>query len=89
MSAGWDFDISRAPRGFIAITTVQTAKGPRQSSRFIAQRVILATKCDKVVLSQYLPDEERWLMLGKGEVPVAWQRWPEYPHEAVVQSEVA
>jgi hypothetical protein len=79
----WNNDMSQAPRGFVAHTTVSTANGPRSSSRFIAQRLILATKCGKVTLSQYIPDEERWMMLSKGEEPVAWQRWPEHPSSEV------
>lgn len=73
----WSSDISQAPRGNMVETTVQTSKGPRTTSRLVPTKVILTTKCGKVTLSQYIPDEERWLMLGKGEQPVAWQPWPE------------
>lgn len=73
----WNTDISQAPRGKTVETTVMTAKGPRKISRFVPVRVILTTKCGKVVLSQYIPDDERWLMLGKGEQPEAWMPWPE------------
>lgn len=79
----WNFDISQAPRGKMVETIVQTAKGARHQSRFVPQRVILATKCGKVVLSQYYPYEERWLMLGKSEEPVAWFAWPEHPSHSV------
>lgn len=43
--------------------------------------VILATKCGKVIKSQWLVNEGRWLNLAKKEVPVAWQPWPEHPLE--------
>lgn len=78
----WNFDISQAPRGKMVATTVQTKDGPRQSSRFVPDRIILATKCNKVTLSHYLPDDERWLMLGKDEQPVAWMAWPEHPNSS-------
>jgi hypothetical protein len=76
----WNFDISQAPRGNTVSFTFETAKGPREVSRFIPERVILATKCDKVTLSKFIPDENRWEMLGKGEEPVAWMPWPTHPH---------
>lgn len=80
---GWNFDISQAPRGRDVTTVVDTPKGQRMVTRFVPQRVILATKCGKVVLTQYVPgDEGRWLMLGKGEEPVAWLAWPEHPNSA-------
>lgn len=43
------------------------------------KRVILATKCGKVTTSRYLPKEDRWEMLAKGEQPTAWHSWPTYP----------
>lgn len=76
----WNTDISQAPRGKTVEATIQSDKGRRKVSRFIPRRVILATKCGKVVLSQYIPDEDRWQMLGKGEQPLAWFVWPEFPH---------
>ena len=78
---GWNFDISQAPRGKTVETVVQTAKGPRGQSRFVPDRVILATKCGKVTLSHYIPDEDRWMMLGKGEQPDAWFAWPTHPSQ--------
>lgn len=77
----WNTDISQAPRGKMVAATVQTKDGPRQFNRFVPDKLILATKCGKVTLSHYIPDDEgRWMMLGKGEEPVAWAAWPEHPH---------
>lgn len=41
--------------------------------------VILASKCGKVIRSRWLLEPERWEGFNKGENPVAWQHWPEYP----------
>jgi hypothetical protein len=79
----WNPDISQAPRGKY-VTTVKR-RGPAIDAvefgvtRFVPDRVILATKCGKVTLSHYMPSEGRWMMLAKGEEPVAWQPWPEHP----------
>jgi hypothetical protein len=78
MSA-WNFDISQAPRGHTVDDFVQTPKGVRKTTRFLPVKVILATKCGKVTVSKYMPDEDRWEMLQKGEQPVAWQLWPLHP----------
>lgn len=86
----WNTDISKAPRGKTVETTVITAKGPRPASRFIPVRVILATKCGKVVLSHFIPDDEgrgRWQMLAKREEPLAWMAWPEFPQSATTRGE--
>lgn len=87
---GWNFDISQAPRGNMVETTVHTVNGSRTTSRHVPARVILATKCGKVVLSHYIPDDEgRWMMLGKGEEPDAWFAWPEHPHSLPSSSQAA
>jgi hypothetical protein len=78
MSA-WNFDVSQAPHGHTVDDFVQTAKGVRKTTRFMPVKVILATKCGKVTVSKYLPDEDRWEMLQKGEQPIAWQLWPLHP----------
>jgi hypothetical protein len=75
----WNFDLSQAPRGRKVASTV-TVKGVEHvRDTFVPAKVILATKCRKVTLSHWLPDEERWLMLAKGEQPKAWHAWPQYP----------
>lgn len=70
----WNTDIKAAPHGRYVVK--QRREGVDQRV-FVPERVILTTKCGKVVLSHYLPEEKRWLMLGKGEAPTAWQAWPE------------
>jgi hypothetical protein len=77
----WNFDTRKAPRGKYVVKTVTPAKGAKyDTSTFVPDKVILATKCGKVTVSHYIPGEKRWMMLGKGEEPVAWQPYPEHPH---------
>lgn len=75
----WNFDISQAPRGKMVTQVQSRTKGDIEVTRFVPDRVILATKCGKRTLSQYIPDEDRWQMLAKGEQPIAWFPWPDYP----------
>jgi hypothetical protein len=75
----WNFDIASAPRGK-TVTQVRTVKDKQvEGEVFQPDYVILATKCGSVGRSQYLPREDRWEGLAKGEQPVAWQAWPEHP----------
>lgn len=73
---GWSTDIKQAPHGRYV---VQQRRPGVDMKVFVPEKVILATKCGKVTLSHYLPDEKRWMMLAKGEEPVAWMAWPEHP----------
>lgn len=83
MTDNWSFDISIAPRGKHVVVTRKAGKTMADVRIFKPDRVILATKCGKVTLSHYLPDEGRWVMLAKGEEPVAWHPWPEHPKPEV------
>ena len=73
MSA-WNTDIKAAPHGRYVVK--QRREGVDQRV-FVHERVILSTKCGKAILSRYVPEEKRWMMLAKGEQPVAWMPWPE------------
>lgn len=44
-------------------------------------RVILATKCEQVVRSNWIEKEKRWNGLAAKEQPIAWQPWPNHPYE--------
>lgn len=72
----WNHDIRTAPHGRYVVQQRREGVDVRV---FVPERVILATKCGKVTISHYLPEEKRWMMLAKGEQPVAWQKWPEHP----------
>jgi hypothetical protein len=83
----WNFDISKAPRGSYVVVNRKFGKGQADTRVFKPDRVILATKCGKVTISKYLPDEKRWEMLAHGEQPVAWQAWPDHPHFHEIEGE--
>lgn len=75
----WDFDIGAAPRGQTVQQNRKVGDKDTVVSVFVPDRVILATKCGKVTLSEWLPKEARWMMLATDEQPVAWQIWPAHP----------
>jgi len=79
----WNFDIKAAPHGRYEVKQRREGVDVRV---FVPERVILATKCGKVTISHYLPEEKRWMMLAKGEQPVAWQPWPTHPHSSDLTS---
>jgi hypothetical protein len=79
----WNFDIASAPRGK-TVEQRRTVKDREVVAEvFQPDFIILATKCSQVTKSRYLPDEDRWEGLAKGEQPVAWQAWPEHPGAAL------
>ena len=85
--ADWNFDMSQAPRSKKVFShTVALKKGgnPTGETKDIYKLekdvIIAASKCGKVTASYYIPDEDRWCMFAKGELPIAWQPWPEHPH---------
>jgi len=79
----WSFDISQAPRGKYVVVNRTVGKVQADQRVFRPDRVILATKCGKVTLSKYLPDEKRWEMLAAGEQPIAWAAWPDHPRVTI------
>lgn len=73
----WRTDVENAPRGRTA-----ELPGPKGSTRRVHQPdlVIVASADGKTVtVSRWIPDENRWNMLGKNERPVAWQPFPTHP----------
>lgn len=77
----WNRDINAAPRGKYRVENRQFGRGRGDTRIFEPVPVILATKCGKVLRSEYLPDKKRWLGLSANERPVAWMAWPEHPGE--------
>jgi hypothetical protein len=70
----WSTDIKSAHHGRYEIKQRREGVDIRV---FVPERVILTTKCGKVLQSYYVPDEKRWMFLHHGEQPVAWMPWPE------------
>jgi hypothetical protein len=77
----WNFDISQAPRSFIETVAVPHGENTRQRHvvRFIWIIAAYPGPGRKVGRTTWLPDEERWEGMTKGEYPIAWMPWPEYP----------
>lgn len=82
----WNHDMSAAPKGQTVqvkrlVTDKSSASGKslRTIEEFKQDHLILASKCGKVTRSYWIPNEQRWCMFAKGEEPVAWQKWPEWP----------
>ena len=76
----WRTDLENAPRGKMI-----ELPGPKGSVRKVHQSepVIVASADGKTVtVSRWIPDEKRWNMLGKKELPVAWQPFPTHPGTA-------
>lgn len=77
----WNFNIDDAPRG--KYKTVSFVKEGKLISRevFQPENVITASKCGRVIVSQWLDEEKRWSMYGVNELPIAWQDYPRHPNE--------
>jgi hypothetical protein len=82
MTPAWSTDISAAPRGK-RVTVRKIGKDGKinASTRMDREQVWLASKCGKVILSEWLwPKQDgqtmtkaRWLMFCAGSVPLAWR----------------
>lgn len=73
----WRTDFENAPRGRMV-----EQPGPKGSTRQVHKPdlVILACADGKTVtVSRWMPDQERWNMLGKNEQPRAWLPFPVHP----------
>lgn len=76
----WRFDIENAPRGRMV-----QQPGPKGSTRKVHKPelvIVAAPDGVTVTVSRWLPDENRWNMLGKKEQPVAWMPFPSHPSPA-------
>ena len=81
-ASAWNF--TPAPRTTIA-TEYRTIKGKTFAADVTKDVFVIAAlpNCDRVGKTRWLPREDRWEGMAKGQEPVAWQPWPEYPLEAV------
>ena len=73
-NASWRFDIENAPKG----RTIELP-GPKGSVRKVHKPELVIIACsdgETVTLSRWLPDENRWNMIGRNETPIAWMEWP-------------
>jgi hypothetical protein len=81
----WNFNISEAPKGHYEDVTRAVGKNTVTSSQHVPQRIIAAGNGGVVTTSRWLPDEERWEMFTKAVPPLAWQIWPDHPHQEATQ----
>lgn len=89
MSA-WNYDMSAAPRGEWTETVEKGGRsGERHVRRYSAPRVIIASRCGKVITSRWLPPDEkekrpvgRWEFFTADSDPLAWQPYPTHPQES-------
>jgi hypothetical protein len=72
----WNQNMAAAPKSKSIPRTIQTTQGERTYNELQHEYVILNTKCAKALRSYWIPDEQRWAGLSKGEEPIAWQHWP-------------
>lgn len=87
----WNTDISAAPRGKTVTRTVKTKDGFKDVPDPVIERVWLASKCGKVVLSHWVDSRSAWSGFADKEQPVAWYPYlvPVHPFAAATQGEAA
>ncbi len=78
----WNFNIDDAPQSYMEDTVVIIKDKETTKQVLNKVRVITASKCDKVIVSYWIPKEDRWCMYSKNESPIAWQHYPEHPNAA-------
>tara|TARA_R110002012_G_scaffold71048_2_gene182493 strand:+ start:240 stop:494 length:255 start_codon:yes stop_codon:yes gene_type:complete len=79
----WNFNIDEAPQGRIE-KREKTVKGkPFVKEVFVAEPVIVASKCGKVIVTHCLPNG-RWSMFTADSPPIAWQHKPAHPSLSTV-----
>lgn len=73
----WNFNIDEAPKSYSRDASYSNQDGKIiQREKFVPVYVWLATKCGKVTVSYWIPNEKRWNMLAQNEKPMAWQPYP-------------
>ncbi|WP_223566904.1 hypothetical protein [Agrobacterium tumefaciens] len=83
----WNHDLSQAPRGKMAPTTVKAKDGVKQSETYQREYIIAAGHCGAVTKSYWIPEQERWCMFTKDVPPGAWMPWPDNPFQAKANDE--
>lgn len=82
----WNHDVASAPRGTTFKRNRIIKDKIQEIEEFIPDHVWIATKCQKVLKSYFIPQAgktpSRWSGLATGEEPVAWQAFvvPVHPY---------
>lgn len=76
----WNFDMEKAPRGETREHVWTNKKGKECKKTFHrGERILTASKCGKVIVSDWLEKEGRWNCYSKGSGPIAWMALPIHP----------
>lgn len=81
----WSTDFTDCPRGVeettIRVVKVNGVEQQRTYKEFKPAHVWTASKCGKVILSYWIPDQNRWCGYTEKTLPVAWHPYfkPEFP----------
>lgn len=81
----WNFNIKECPKSyFVAVKTTDSLGREFEKQKVVEVPVILATSCETVTVSRWLPKEQRWNGLSKFEQPIAWCVFPTHPYKIEV-----
>lgn len=76
----WNFDMSAAPKGRMETRQVKVGKTIVDREFHIPEKILVAGPDDgHVTASYWVAKAERWNCFSKGQEPIAWMPWPEYP----------
>lgn len=76
----WNFDMDAAPKGKTETIRVPWNKKTVERKVFTPHWVLTATPtCGKVIMSHWLPKENRWNGYTKENPPLAWMEKPKHP----------
>jgi hypothetical protein len=79
----WNYNMDQAPKSVYG--EIETGRYNKigeaimKPHLFINRIIAAAVEEDLVTISYWLPREYRWCMFAKGQVPLCWKPWPEYP----------
>ncbi|WP_370677565.1 hypothetical protein [Pleomorphomonas sp. PLEO] len=79
----WIFDQPAPHERFVTIEQGGTSVVKLQPMRIIA--AIIGVKTGIVVTSTWLPKDGRWEFMIKGEEPLAWMPYPEFPAAEIAE----
>ena len=77
----WNYNMDEAPKGRYEKREKVGRNGEVvKFDVFIPDTIIVASKCEKVIVSRYL-ETGRWNFFTKGVPPIAWQPYPTHPYK--------
>ena len=79
--------MNNAPKGGFETVTKKVNGASVTSRAFVPAMLYTASQCGKVIVSHWMPDQDRWHMYSKGETPIGWMLFledlpaPKHPYE--------